>query len=87
MRIHGQQPTLQAAEMAGAANYRAENAERSGRTRRRLMKAAQTLDAAALESADPGAGLLVDQWLSVRHNAAMAEDEYTPGSIGGAAKF
>lgn len=80
MHIHGNQLNVQAASLGGAASYRTENAERAAQTRRRLHKAAQTLDATAFETSDPSARFLVGEWLSVRHNHALAEDEYTHGS-------
>jgi hypothetical protein len=80
MHIHGNQLNVQAASLGGAGSYRAENAERAAQTRRRLHKAAQALDTPALETSDPSASFLVGEWLSVRHNHALAEDEYTHGS-------
>jgi hypothetical protein len=80
MHIHANLSNVQPASLYGASNHRAENAERAAKTRRHLHKAAQTLDAAALEATDPGASLLVGEWLSVRHNQSLAEDEYTPGA-------
>ncbi|MGP8250796.1 MAG: hypothetical protein ACLQHF_02115 [Terracidiphilus sp.] len=87
MHIHGNDLNVQAASLAGVASYRAGDAERAARTRRRLQNSAQTLEPTALETSDPGANLLVGQWLSVRHNHALAEDEYTPGPSTGPAGF
>lgn len=83
MHIHGNLMNVQPASLYEASNHRAEIAERAAQTRRRLRKAAQALGAAALDaptldSTNPGASLLVGEWLSVRHNQSVAEDEYTP---------
>jgi len=80
MHIHGNYLNVQAASLAGAGSYRAQNAERAAQNRRRLNKAAQSLEATSIESTDPDASFLVGEWLSLRHNHAQAEDEYTPGS-------
>jgi hypothetical protein len=80
MHIHANDLNVQAASLAGAGSYRAENAERAAKTRRRLHKAAQTIDATAPEASDPSASFLVGEWLNLRHSHALAEDEYTHGS-------
>jgi len=87
MHIHGTEFNVQAASLSGAGSYRAENAERSAQTRRRLLKAARTLDATDIETADPEASLLVGAWLNVRHNHALAEDEYTPDAVPGPGQY
>jgi hypothetical protein len=87
MHIHSNLNNIQAASLAGASSYRAENAERAAQTRRRLMKAAQTPEGSFLEGSDPSASFLVGEWLTVRHNHALAEDEYTPGSVDGAGRL
>jgi hypothetical protein len=82
MHIHGNLNNIHAASLAGAGSFRAENAERAAQTRRRLLKAAQTMDATAREAdaVAPDASFLVGEWLNVSHNHALAEDEYTHGS-------
>jgi hypothetical protein len=80
MHIHGNGFNVQSASLGGAASYRAENAERAAQTRKRLHKAAQTLEATALDASDPDASFLVGEWLSVRHNHTLVEDEYTHGA-------
>jgi hypothetical protein len=79
MHIHGNL-NVQATSLGAANSARAENAERAAETRRRLYKAAQSIDATATESTDPDASYLVGEWLSVRHNHALADDRYTRGS-------
>lgn len=79
MHIHANM-NIEAASLAAAASYRAENAERAAQTRRRLNKAAQTLDAATLGTSDPDTGLMVSEWLNAHHDDSPAEDTYTQGS-------
>ena len=68
----------QAANFYDSNSLRAEQAERAARTRRKLQKAAQAIDA-DLATADPAAGMLMGQWLSVNHNQSLADDRYMAG--------
>jgi len=83
MRIHGSDLNVQAASLGAAAGYHAEDVERARRTRQRLSQAAQKLEAGTAEQGEMDAGFLVGEWLGVRHNSALAEDEYTPGPVTG----
>jgi hypothetical protein len=79
MRIHGNLTNLREASVEYAGMDRAENAARAAKTRRQLQKAAQTISATDLETPDPGASLLIGEWLNVNHNQSLADDDYIPG--------
>jgi hypothetical protein len=78
MHIHPSAIGLHPINISAAGNERAAAAQRAVEIRKRLLKAAQGVAAAAT----PEENLLIGQWLDSRHSQVLSGDEYHSASQG-----
>ena len=80
MHVHPAAVGLYAINTYALANERAANAQRAAEVRKRLLKAGQSGDLEVND--DPGATLLIGQWLDCRHSQVLPGDEYHAAAEG-----
>jgi len=79
MHIHGNAMNVNAANLYSAAQgERAAAAERATEVRKRLLKGASGVDAAA----SPEETLLISQWMDGRHSQVLSGDAYRDSVAG-----
>jgi len=79
MHIHGNGMNVNAANLYSAAQgERAAAAERAAEVRKKLLKSASGLDAAA----SPEETLLISQWMDGRHSQVLSGDAYHAAASG-----
>ena len=80
MHVHPAAVSLHSINTYALDNERAVAAQRAAEVRKRLLKSAQSIDAAA--ATDPDATLLIGQWLDSRHSQVLPGEEYYSAAEG-----
>jgi hypothetical protein len=78
MRIHGMSLNIQSINLYAAAQSARAAAQRGTEVRKSLLKSARSIGA----DPDPGASLLIGQWLDSRHSQVLPQDEYHSAASG-----
>ncbi len=79
MHIHGNHMNVNAANFYSVGNgERSAAAQRAADVRKKLLKGAQSIDAAA----DPEENLLIGHWLDSANQQSQSEDEYRTADTG-----
>jgi hypothetical protein len=78
MHIHPVAVGLDPINTSAAGSERASEAQRAAEVRKRLLKSAQSIESGT----DPGATLLIGQWLDSRHSQVLPQDEYQTAASG-----
>jgi hypothetical protein len=77
MHIHGTMQNSQGANLASASNIeRSAAAQQAAEVRKRLLRNAQTPGG----DTTPEEATLIGNWLNVRHNQSLADDDYHASS-------
>ena len=79
MHIHGNSMAVNPADFYSAAqNQKADATQRAAEVRKKLLKGAAEVDAAA----SPEESLLIGQWMDARHSQVESEDQYRSSASG-----